>query len=160
MLWDFMAPESQWNLERAAAIRKLATDLNSTDWMVVHVGEGGECSLCGHQTAGGECHCANPVVLDNVRIGEVLENVGRGVKQLAAEDFFPNGTIIAAKLRIRRTNEPITFFQVDRGHLIARSSEDLVGTIDWKRVVQILDGRAEHLRKTKEFNAAMDFGGD
>jgi hypothetical protein len=98
-----------------------------------------------------------------LNVGEVFENIGNAVYDLAENGYFPENTIIITKLREERAGSIMSLRKVKQRKLTGVKLIDVSDLIDWKRIKNIVKGRENYGNRIHDFfsdqrTRSQDFG--
>jgi len=150
-------------IQKASEDKALATMekcLDSTDWLIVYVGKDLKCSICGKGIKNCNCPGGPNIRHDHevLRVGDIRQNKGNALTDLAQFGGFPSGTIIAAKIRNKIDKGKIGFKWIMGSKIIQVKMPLLEGIVNWDDVTRVLEDRTDYQNRITQFtkNTSME----
>lgn len=150
-LWENIATCRE--IAKKNAKKAMEKHLGSTDWLIIRVGDKVKCSLCCNDVQ--ECDCpGGPVVRHDhemLRVGDIRQNIGNALTDLAEMGGFPDGTIIAAKIRKSVLKGEVGFKWIEDSTITPVTMSDIEDLVNWDCVTRTLEERNRHSERVSIF---------
>lgn len=147
-LWDAAERNRKALVERAQKV--FMEYLDPADWCFIFIGDKTACANCYKRNV--NCICpGGPVIRRDheiLNLGDVRQNIGNALVDLAGLGGIPEGTIIVTKVKKPLFGSMLGYKLVTHDKIVQvplRYAEDYV---QWDRVASILEGRCKIKNRT------------
>jgi len=150
--WD--AAEKRWREAKDRAQKAITKCLDPNDWLFVYIGDKDACSLCFKNTE--ECKCHGGAVIrrdhDILNLGDIRQNIGNALVDLARLGGFPEGTIIVTKVKKPIYGSMIGYKKVTKNEIVHIPATEADQFVEWEKIARLLEGRFNYKERTSMFS--------